>query len=49
MGRVFKWLLYILILAAAFLVLYAYIGPFLGVDFSAQQDVQTIPVTLSTD
>ncbi len=37
MGRIFKWLIILLLLAAIALVIYAYIGPFLGADFSAPQ------------
>lgn len=48
MGRLIKWLVYLLILAFALLILYAYAGPFLGVDFSAQSTTQTQPVTLQT-
>ncbi len=49
MGRVFKVLIYIFILAAIGLTGYAYIGPFFGVDFSATQQETRIPVTLNAD
>lgn len=49
MGRLIKWLVYILILALVLLILYAYAGPYLGVDFSAQSSTQIQPVTLQTD
>ncbi|MGR3501291.1 hypothetical protein [Pseudaestuariivita sp.] len=49
MFRIVKWLIYLCILAFLGLVAYAYVGPFLGVDFSA--DVREIrePVTLAID
>lgn len=37
MGRILKYLFYLLVLGALALVAYAYVGPFLGVDFSPQQ------------
>jgi len=40
MGRVIKWILYLLVFLAVLLVLYAYVGPFLGVDFSARPTAQ---------
>lgn len=48
MGRLIKWVLYLLILLAVLLVLYAYVGPFLGVDFSARPEdhVETIQLNL---
>lgn len=49
MGRLIKWLVYLLILALVLLILYAYVGPILGVDFSAQSTMQSQPVTLQTD
>lgn len=35
MGRLLKWLFYLAILAVFGLIAYAYVGPFLGADFSA--------------
>lgn len=49
MGRVLKWLLYLIVLAAILLVIYAYAGPFLGVDFSARPVDQLTPVTLQPE
>lgn len=49
MGRLIKWLFYLLILAAILLVLYAYAGPFLGVDFSAIQNERSTPITINTE
>jgi hypothetical protein len=46
MGRIIKWLFYLLVLAGLFLVAYAYVGPFLGVDFSAQPETTSVPVGL---
>lgn len=49
MGRVLKWLLYLIVLAAVLLVIYAYAGPLLGVDFSARSVDQLTPVTLQPE
>lgn len=49
MGRLFKYLIYLLILAALGLVIYAYLGPWFGVDFSAPQGEITLPVTLDAN
>lgn len=46
MGRLIKWLFYLLVLAAILLVLYAYVGPFLGVDFSSQTETTNVPVEI---
>lgn len=35
MGRIIKWLFYLIVLSGIGLVCYAYVGPFLGADFSA--------------
>lgn len=37
MGRLIKWLFILIILGVIGLTAYAYIGPFLGADFSPQQ------------
>lgn len=37
MGRIIKWLFYLLVLGGIALVAYAYLGPFFGVDFSPPQ------------
>lgn len=49
MGRLIKWLLYIVVLLAVLLVLYAYVGPFLGVDFSARVEEQSETVILQPE
>lgn len=46
MGRVFKLLVFLIVLAAIGLVGYAYVGPYFGADFSAQQIETRTPVTL---
>ncbi|MEM6887838.1 MAG: hypothetical protein AAF636_06820 [Pseudomonadota bacterium] len=46
MGRVFKLLIFLIVLAAIGLVGYAYVGPYFGVDFSAPQAETRTPVTL---
>ncbi len=49
MGRLIKFLIYIICLSFIGLVGYAYIGPFFGVDFSAPQTEIREPVTLDVD
>ncbi len=46
MGRVFKWLFYLVILALVALITYTYIGPFFGADFSAPQKEIRVPIEL---
>ena len=46
MGRLFKFLIYLIVLAAIGLIGYAYLGPFFGADFSAPQTEIREPVTL---
>ncbi len=49
MGRLIKYLIYLMILAAIGLVAYAYLGPWFGVDFSAPQSQITLPVVLDAN
>jgi hypothetical protein len=49
MFRLFKYLIYLAILAAIGLVGYAYVGPFFGVDFSAPQGEISVPVVLDAN
>ncbi|SFA76359.1 hypothetical protein SAMN05421688_0689 [Poseidonocella pacifica] len=49
MFRILKYLFYLLILAAIALVAYAYIGPFIGADFSPRQVEIRTPVELDAD
>ncbi|MBO9473348.1 hypothetical protein J7413_07330 [Shimia sp. R10_1] len=46
MGKVFRALVALLVLAAIALVVYAYVGPIFGADFSAKQTEIRIPVEL---
>ncbi|KMK66545.1 hypothetical protein [Puniceibacterium sp. IMCC21224] len=46
MGRIVKWLFYLLVLGGIALVAYAYIGPFFGADFSPPQTEIRKPVQL---
>lgn len=48
MGRVLKYLIYLTLLGFIGLVGYAYVGPFLGVDFSPPQSEVREPITLET-
>ena len=49
MGRVFKYLFYLIVLGFLALVAYAYVGPFLGVNFSAPQTEQREQIILNAD
>ncbi|MGR3491301.1 MAG: hypothetical protein ACU0DW_04525 [Shimia sp.] len=49
MFRVLKYLLYLVLLAAIGLVVYAYLGPILGADFSPPVETRSVPVELSLD
>ena len=49
MGRVIKWLIYLLIIGGLALVAYAYIGPYFGADFSPPPTEVRKPVTLDAD
>ena len=49
MSKLIKYMIYLVILAISGIVLYAYVGPFFGVDFSAQQNEIRIPVVLDAD
>jgi len=46
MGRLIKWLFYLLVLGALALVAYAYVGPYFGADFSPPQSEVRMPVDL---
>ncbi|WP_208348646.1 hypothetical protein [Pseudaestuariivita rosea] len=48
-GRIFKYIGYLVVLGFLALVAYAYLGPFLGADFSPEQVEVTKPVTLDVD
>ncbi|MDC0656840.1 MULTISPECIES: hypothetical protein [unclassified Leisingera] len=49
MGRLIKYLVYLLVLAAIGLVGYAYVGPWFGADFSAPSSEVRKPVVLNAD
>lgn len=49
MARLLKYLIYLVILAFAGVVSYAYIGPYFGADFSASQSEVRKPVVLNAD
>ena len=46
MGRLIKWLFYLLILGLLVLIAYVYIGPYFGADFGPAQDEIRVPVQL---
>ena len=47
MGKLFKFLIFLMIIGFIGLVGFAYIGPFLGADFAAPQTEMREPVTLT--
>ena len=49
MGRLIRWLFYLVILAGIALVAYAYIGPWFGADFSAPATEVREPIVLQAD
>ncbi|WP_372574365.1 hypothetical protein [Ruegeria jejuensis] len=49
MGRLIKFLVYVICLCFVALIGYAYLGPFFGVDFSAPQSEVREPVTLDAN
>ncbi|WP_172721041.1 hypothetical protein [Pseudooceanicola lipolyticus] len=49
MGRLFRFVIYLLCLAFLAIVGYAYLGPWFGTDFSAPQTEIRKPVTLNAD
>ncbi|WP_165586979.1 hypothetical protein [Pseudaestuariivita atlantica] len=49
MGRILKWLIYLAVLGFVALVAYAYVGPFLGADFSAEKREIRVPLSLAVD
>jgi len=46
MGRLIKYLIYLMILGVLALTAYAYLGPFFGADFSAPLHEIRVPVTI---
>ena len=49
MGRILKWLLYLLALCVVLLVVYAYVGPFFGADFTPPQIEMREPVDIELE
>lgn len=49
MARIFKWLIYLIVLGAIALVAYAYVGPFFGADFSPPQTEVRKPIEFDTN
>ncbi|ETW13280.1 hypothetical protein ATO8_08711 [Roseivivax marinus] len=49
MGRILKWLFYLVVLAVAALVVYAYAAPFFGVSFAPEPEPISVPVELDVD
>ena len=46
MGKIVKWLFYFTATGAIALIIFAYIGPFLGFDFAPEEKIIIIPVEL---
>jgi hypothetical protein len=49
MGRLIKFFIYLVCLAAIGVIAYAYLGPWFGSDFSAPQSEIRLPVTLDAN
>ncbi len=49
MGKIVKWLFYLTAIGAVALIIFAYIGPFLGFDFTPEEKIRIIPVELHED
>jgi len=49
MGKIVKWLFYFTAIGAVALIIFAYIGPFFGVDFIPEEKTINIPVELHED
>ena len=49
MGRLVKYLIFIIIICAIGLIAYAYVGPWFGADFSAPTSEIRKPVVLNAD
>ncbi|MDW3184062.1 MULTISPECIES: hypothetical protein [unclassified Roseobacter] len=49
MSRIFKLLVFLIVVGGIGLIGYAYVGPFFGADFSAPQDEVRVPVTLDAN
>ncbi|SLN31608.1 hypothetical protein ROJ8625_01434 [Roseivivax jejudonensis] len=49
MGRILKWLFYLVVLGAVLLTGYAYVGPFFGANFAPPQTEMRQPVELDVD
>ena len=46
MGKIVKWLFYFMAAGTVALIIFAYIGPFLGFDFTPEEKTIIIPVEL---
>ena len=49
MGKIVKWLFYFTAAGTLVLIVFAYIGPFLGFDFTPEEKTVIIPVELHED
>tara|TARA_Y100001934_G_scaffold104665_1_gene128743 strand:+ start:441 stop:590 length:150 start_codon:yes stop_codon:yes gene_type:complete len=49
MGKIVKWLFYFTAAGTVALIIFAYIGPFLGFDFTPEEKTLIIPVELHED
>ena len=49
MGKIIKWLFYFTASGAVALIIFAYIGPFFGVDLTPKEKTINIPVELHED
>tara|TARA_Y100000589_G_scaffold310798_1_gene329506 strand:- start:582 stop:731 length:150 start_codon:yes stop_codon:yes gene_type:complete len=49
MGKIFKWLFYFATIGTVALIIFAYIGPFLGFDFTPEEKTINIRVEFHED
>ena len=47
MKKIFKFLIYLAVTCGIGLILYAYLGPFIGVSFEPTQNMERVPVVLN--
>ena len=46
MSKIIKWLIYLIVTGALALIIFAYLGPFFGFDFTPEEKTIVIPVEL---
>ena len=46
MSKIIKWLFYLIVTGASGLVIFAYLGPFFGFDFTPEESTIIIPMEI---